>query len=170
MEVIDGFLPEWQFFALNNLLMGKDSDFPWYYTPFVDYVGVSPKDDADLHNCQMHHWLLRPWDLYQSPFLHHIVGPVMEKLNSKKLFSAKTNMQFRSPHVYPMVFHKDVGDIQCRTVVLYMNTTDGPTIFENGNRVDCVANRAVIFDSQLLHCSSTPSNSKNRCVININCE
>lgn len=170
MDIIDGFLPDQTFVALQQLFMGNGSEFPWYYNPFIDYVSSTINGEGDLHNNQMYHWLCRPWDCAISPFADQILPPIMERLNSTKLYSSKVNMQFRSSGVFRMAFHRDVGDVLCRTGVLYMNSTDGPTVFENGKIVECVANRIVLFDSQLLHASTTATNARVRCVINVNCE
>ena len=169
MEVIDNFLPDDEFVLLRELLIGENSEFPGYCSPWVDYAGSGLDGEGELHNCQMFHWLLRPWDSAPSPFLTQVVGPIVKVLNSSYLYGAKANLQFRSPSVVPMVFHKDVGEVQCRTVVFYVTGTDGPTVFADGTEVQSVANRALVFDSQLLHCSSTHTNSKVRCVVNVNC-
>ena len=49
-----------------------------------------------------------------------------------------------------------------------MNTNNGWTEFENGDRVDSVENRLVIFDSQMKHAGNTSTDQKIRVLINFN--
>ena len=51
-----------------------------------------------------------------------------------------------------------------------MNTNDGYTEFENGHRVESVANRVVIFDSNIKHTGVSCTDEKRRVVINFNGE
>lgn len=55
-----------------------------------------------------------------------------------------------------------------KTAIMYFNTTNGATHFEDGSKVDCVDNRVVIFNSKLKHSSSTCTDQNQRVVLNIN--
>ena len=55
-----------------------------------------------------------------------------------------------------------------KTALLYLNTCNGFTEFEDGERVESVANRLVKFDGSKLHNSSTCTDQKVRAVISIN--
>ena len=53
-------------------------------------------------------------------------------------------------------FHVDFRDPSIKRSsscgrLLYMNTTNGPTVFEDGEEIDCVENRLVIFDGLRRH-------------------
>lgn len=61
-------------------------------------------------------------------------------------------------------FFPPVGLMVC---CYYLNTCDGYTHFEDGSKVDCVANRAAIFPGKYLHGSSTTTNANWRQAINI---
>ena len=49
-----------------------------------------------------------------------------------------------------------------------MNTNDGYTKFEDGTKVESVANRMVTFPNSMKHTGTTTSNSEYRLVINFN--
>ena len=65
------------------------------------------------------------------------------------------------------MYHHDYDDM--KTAVFYINTNNGYTEFENGVRVNSVANRVCIFDSNLRHRGTTHTEGDNqRIVVNFN--
>ena len=53
--------------------------------------------------------------------------------------------------------------------ILYMNTNNGYTKFESGEKVESVENRLVTFPNSLRHAGSTNNcDAMYRCVMNIN--
>jgi len=64
--------------------------------------------------------------------------------------------------------HTDVSVI-CTTGIFYLNTNNGETIFENGERVKSVENTFVTFPSNLRHTGTTNTcNAAYRVVLNFN--
>ena len=55
-----------------------------------------------------------------------------------------------------------------KTAIFYVNTNNGWTEFKKGGKVKSVANRIVIFDSQLYHQGYTCTDQKRRVVMNFN--
>ena len=49
-----------------------------------------------------------------------------------------------------------------------INTNNGKTFFKDGFEVDSVENRMVIFDGNMIHAGSSTTDTKTRCVINLN--
>ena len=49
-----------------------------------------------------------------------------------------------------------------------MNTNNGKTIFKHGEEVNSVANRMVIFNSNLEHAATSHTDEKTRVVVNFN--
>ena len=54
------------------------------------------------------------------------------------------------------------------TGIYYVNTNNGFTLFENGEKVKSVANRLMIFDGLEKHCSVVQTDETARYIININ--
>ena len=52
--------------------------------------------------------------------------------------------------------------------ILYLNTNDGYTCFEDGNKIKSIENRFVAFDSSLKHSGTTCTDEPRRIVLNIN--
>ena len=60
-------------------------------------------------------------------------------------------------------------DFPCSTTaILYINTNNGYTKFKKGGKVKSVANRMLIFDSQLEHAGVTCTDALRRVVVNFN--
>ena len=54
------------------------------------------------------------------------------------------------------------------TAILYVNSNNGYTLFEDGTKVESVENRIVLFDSNLRHTGTTCTEEKVRIVVNFN--
>jgi len=52
--------------------------------------------------------------------------------------------------------------------LLSLNTCDGYTRFETGEKIDSVANRIIFFDPSIRHTSTNTTNDKRRININFN--
>ena len=55
-----------------------------------------------------------------------------------------------------------------KTSILYLNTNNGYTRFEDGTKVESVANRMVTFPNQMMHTGTTTTDSEYRLVLNLN--
>ena len=154
MKIIDNFLND------NDFKLVKDtfqvSNFPWYYTPFQ----VKPGDNSFMF-CH----LFVNDDKRHSLFTDSM-RPFLNKLNIKKLLRIKANLTTKKQVQIKGEMHTDFKN--CTTAIWYLNTNNGYTLFENGNKVECVENRMVIFDSNLKHCGVESNDSETRIVINFN--
>lgn len=171
--IIDNFLDEDIFEKIYKMLLMENNGFPWYYSGFVS-------DENDIHRLTLKN------DIINSRYFHHnfylsdeqygikwnknfynILKPFLEQLNISELLRIKTNL-FPSTHkVYQHPFHRDYL-FPHQGAILYMNTCDGGTCFEDGTMVESVANRVLFFDSSIPHASTTCTNDKCRVNINVN--
>ena len=94
----------------------------------------------------------------------------MRKINALSLIRIKANLQLRDSSIKESGMHTDVNIIsqKQKTGVFYINTNNGKTIFQDGQKVDSVENRMVIFPSSLHHNGTTHTDTLYRCVINLN--
>ena len=112
-----------------------------------------------------------PWngDQYHSSSFFSIIEPNLKLLGVTKLYRIKANLNPRTVFHRKGGWHIDfVNDPPFKTAVYYVNTNNGWTEFKNGGRVKSVANRMVIFDSNLEHQGVTCTDEKRRVVINFN--
>ena len=54
------------------------------------------------------------------------------------------------------------------TSIFYMNSTDGPTLLEDGTEIECRANRLVTFPNETRHAAVLCTDAPYRVVINLN--
>ena len=156
MEVIDDFLPSYQFKELQSLLMGMD--FPWFYNDSICYEG-------DGLSQYKHTFYKRTTDM-ESNYLS-IFNYCLSLLRIKELWRIKANARPKSLFKRFSCYHRD--DFPCSTTaILYINTNNGYTKFKKGGKVKSVANRIVIFDSDLEHRGVTCTDEQRRVVINFN--
>ena len=154
MKIIDNFLDE------NNFKLVKDtfqtSNFPWYYTPFQ----VKPGDDSFMF-CH----LFVNDDKRHSQFTESM-RPFLNKLNIKKLLRIKANLTTKKQEHIKGEMHTDFEN--CTTAIWYLNTNNGYTLFDRGDKIPSQENRVVEFDSNLKHCAVDHTDTKYRIVINFN--
>lgn len=117
--------------------------------------------------------------LYDYQLVHQIYGnyryvsplnlePFFRDLGANAIVRCKANLNPRTSEIVKHSYHTDVT-FNCKTALLYLNTCDGYTEFEEcGTRVESVAGRVVIFPSQLRHTGTSCTNAKKRIVINTN--
>tara|TARA_R100000008_G_C3572653_1_gene163194 strand:- start:1046 stop:1528 length:483 start_codon:yes stop_codon:yes gene_type:complete len=158
MEVIDNFLPDYNFNLLQSALMG--GNFRWYYNKEI--VG----DNDGFNEFQFINFLYR--DEKNKSSFFHLLDLCISKLNIKKLHRVKVNLRPKTFFKIKSGWHIDYPDMT--TSILYINTNNGFTKFKNGKKVKSVANRLVTFDSNLRHCGYSCTNKQVRVVVNFNYE
>ena len=158
VEVIDDFLPNSQFQSIEKILMGDW--FPWYYNPYVVHKG-----DGKSQFTHVFFNDAPPWNGKKSEYFH-LWMPCVQKLKCHSLNRIKANLTQRTVFHRKSKHHIDVKDML--TAIFYINTCNGYTRFKKRPNVKSVANRMVIFDSNLQHSGVTCTNSQVRAVVNFN--
>ena len=162
-KIIDNFLEEAEFKTIQQTLLGNE--FPWYFNQGVTYQDLSTDY---LYNFQFVH---KFWNVVghvgQSEWAP-LLDPIITKIDPAILLRVKANLMPVTTERIVHQLHIDLVNVRCTTAVLYLNTNNGATIFEDGSEVQSVANRLIYFDSTVRHTSSTCTDKKARCVINFN--
>tara|TARA_B100001996_G_scaffold193209_1_gene147885 strand:- start:30 stop:539 length:510 start_codon:yes stop_codon:yes gene_type:complete len=169
MEVIDEFLDSSQFESLYDFMMGDE--IPWYFNSYVDYATGDYRFIDDPDNYQFVHNFYTIGKESHS-YLLPTLAPIIEKINCKKLLRVKSNLNPRTSNHIKRNFHIDSDRTwnKHKTSILYINTNNGWTEFEDGSKVNSVSNRMVIFDSPIKHAGITCTDEKSRVLINFNYE
>lgn len=166
--VIDDLLPIEQFNEIRNTMLSNN--FPWFYN---DGVNFSTENDLDLF--QFTHLF---YDNYQPKSSYtNILSCVVDKLEAIALVRIKANLLTRTSNNIIHGMHIDIlasennlntCAFKGKTAVYYVNTNNGYTLFDDGNKVESLSNRLVIFDSDIKHSGTSCTDQKIRCVINFN--
>lgn len=158
MLVIDDYLDINYFNKLSVLF--NSNEFPWYYQP-----NITLKDDIG-HGAFVHTFYRG--DSSNSSFLPAL-HQLFNKLEIKKILRAKVNLYPRTDSMVIHQRHVDIPELDTpyQTALLYINTNNGKTIFDNQS-VDSIENRIAIFDNSMYHSSTTCTDKKIRITLNIN--
>ena len=157
VKVVDNFLPEYQFKQIQDMLIEKDPIFPWYYNDDICY-----ENDGKF---QFTHTFYNHNDGTKS-YYYSLLDACQNKLGVKKLVRIKANLNTRTLFHRKTGWHYDFEDMT--TSILYLNTNNGWTAIKGYGKVENVANRMVIFDSNLQHSGVTCTDKNRRVVINFN--
>ena len=153
MKIIDDFLSEDEYQDLCSFI--QDSRFPWTYGKTI----------SESKFCQLTHCFYQfdvPTQFFQN------VEFFREKLEMASLVRIKANLNpvTETLQIHDDAWHNDFDNMT--TAIYYLNTNNGFTKFENGDKVNSVANRIVIFDSNLKHTGTSCTDSYARLLINFN--
>jgi len=155
MQIQKNFLNPHTFIELIDII--NDTRFPWYY----------PQSNGEP--CQYINLLY-----YDNQFFIDVNSKLMEclctltnQLNAIALLKIKVNA---TPRNAPeQIWHTDWQiSTPSKTCVLYLNTCDGYTEFRSGKKIYSEENTAVIFDTDLEHRGTPPTNVDRRLVLNVN--
>ena len=160
-KVIDDALSPQAFDKLARL--AHSQQLLWQFSDYVaDEDGVSKSDNLEYYHVakmyEDHH-----------PISKNIkyVEPVFDFLKIKALIRCRFLMYPNHGKQIKHLQHRDFA-YEHKAALLYLNTNDGITEFEDGNVVEPKANRLVIHDGSLLHNSNTCTDSKVRTLLSVN--
>jgi hypothetical protein len=160
-EIKDNFLDDVSFTQIQSVFI-DNPNFPWFYSNGISELDTS----SDVYKFQFTHSLFKENQGIASDFFQYI-KPLINQINPKVLIRVKANLGTPTPINLEGGYHTDI-DLVCKTAVFYLNENDGYTLFEDGTKVETKKNRFVSFDSHNKHTGVSQTNSRVRCVININ--
>ena len=100
--------------------------------------------------------------------------PIFEIIQLMSLWRVKANLLTKTSNIVENSLHIDNNILskeklkQWTTSIVYMNTNNGYTKFEDGTKVESVANRMVTFPANMKHTGTSCTDEKIRVVINFN--
>ena len=174
MKIEDNFLEQDIFLRLQKIMMGAGC--PWYYNPIIDSA-----DDIDKF--QFVHLFYDNYTPTSDKI--EILSSILNKIEPISLCRIKANLLTRTSNIVENEFHQDMGRMyqngveidtsvhekilsQITTSIFYVNTNNGYTKFEDGTKVESVANRLVTFPNATIHAGTSCTDEKTRVVINFN--
>lgn len=158
MKTYDNFIDKSDFFIIQQLLLGPN--FPWY----LNEAGKSG-DDPSLNNFQFTHTFYKDHQIHSG--FYDAILPLINKINPKALIKVKANITTVTDEIHYFDMHTDF-DYECTTSVFYINTNNGLTVFESGEQNESKENSLLEFNSLLPHTGTTSTDTKVRCLINLN--
>ena len=187
IKIEDNFLKQEKFdeieLIINPMLNESILNFPWYFRykyyaePDITVTGTPSHhkyslNDEALDQFQFTHTFYDD-NAPQSPYMQQI-NCFLDLLQPVALFRIKGNLLTRLPTIVSHPFHVDMGFLseekqkEWTTSIFYVNTNNGYTIFEDGTKVESVANRMLTFPANMKHTGTTCTDQQSRIVINFN--
>jgi hypothetical protein len=168
IEIIDNYLSKEHHENIKSTLTSLD--FPWYLQKDCKvgkrWIEKNVLEDSRI-DFQFIHGFYKDFFFHSHHF--NLILPIIDQLKPSALIRIKANLTTYANKVMPFHYHLDNEDsIKCKTAIYYVNTTNGPTIFETGEKIECIQNRMIIFDSTIKHTGTTHTDEKFRCVLNFN--
>ena len=163
IEIIDDFLDKEEFDNLCNSII-NNYEFQW---TFEHNIVSSKFKNNRVDSWKYFYFFHLFYHEIQLSKFYEILLPLFKKVGFKTCIRAKANLYPNSDILYEHEMHTDysfshVGGSLC------LNSCDGYTKFEDGTKVDSIANRFYTFDASYKHCSTTTTNVPVRVNINLN--
>lgn len=155
VKIYDNYLDEDYFKSIADTM--TSDNFPWFIAS-----GVNTPNDGKR---QFIHVFYRA-NLPNSGYFD-LLQPMLDGLMSASIIRVKANLTPKTNQIVKQGFHRD-QEFKCKVGILYVNSNNGFTEFEDGTVVESVANRFVLFDNDMKHTGTTCTDAYERMVININ--
>jgi len=165
IKLIDNFLPEDTFKDFKNIFF--DSKFPWYFSE----ISVHEGDNFPMF-CHIVYMDMQPqsfvWEMIQSMLINRLGLKI-----NQSILRVKANAIQRSKSIEKTALHYDIIShndevLPHNVAIIYLNNNDGYTFFEDGAKIESVANRCIIFPGNLKHAGTSCTNAPLRAILNIN--
>ena len=128
--VNDNFLSQQDFETIRNEI--TTTEFQWSFSQYVDSPNEEPTPGQFVHTAYY-------GSIPISDFYNRLAPILEQKLDCCCLYRIKLNLQPRLPEPFTYMFHSDLShdfeeDVASHwtTAILYINTNNGYTEFENG--------------------------------------
>ena len=161
IEIFDNYLSKEDFGNIKNIFVDNEK-FPWHYTPGIAY----PDEIKQVDKFQFFNLMYRNDIGIKSSYYPDLM-PLFNKINPKEILRVKVNLGTRTSTHIEGGMHIDTK-MKLTTAIFYLNTNNGFTVFESGERVDSIENRLVTFDSSIMHSGFSQTDSNIRVVLNLN--
>ena len=168
VKIQDNFLPKEEFVILRDTLLGQP--FPWYFNTII----VDADDDRETSPGFLVHQIYNT-NIPRSPYFNSHFIPLLEALDVDVLLRIQINLNWRLPKPFFCRFHVDrqrlMGEdfiAQWFTSIFYINTNNGYTELETGEKIESVANRLVTYPLNIMHRGVTQTDTQQRVLINFN--
>ncbi len=165
IKIKNNFLNQKTFNEIKKVMLSPH--FPWYYND----TKIDEQNKKDLNNYQLTHTFFVNNSVNSGAY--NLIEPVLQKLKVKELIRIKANLVPRTSKIHRFQKHID-QEFNCKGAILYINSNNGCTIFEEGRRdgsskhVTSKENRIVFFNANKKHQGTTCTNEKIRVLINFN--
>ena len=166
VQIFNNFLEPEVFLEIKKFIMSPRCQ--WRY---VNYIAHKDGRDNDSDGYFVHSFKdCHPKtfeDRYpESPHFPLIVK-ILDKIKYQNILRIRSSLYPRRDVQKPDPFHVDYN-FPHKVCIFYVNTNNGYTMFENGEKIPSVENQLATFDGSEKHCSVVQTDTSARYIVNIN--
>jgi hypothetical protein len=159
MKIIKNFLLKEDFLKLKNIF--TSNNFPWFMAPVITN---NFKHFQHFHIFYMNQQINSNY--------YDLMLPILKLIDPFIILRIKVNLIIRNEKIIEHGMHTDFGekvkDCKITTGILYINSNNGYTKFENGKKILSEENKFIEFDEKLMHTGTSCTDEPFRIVINFN--
>jgi len=176
VQIYDNCLPLDVFRKIQDIFLGDK--LPWGYNKEIvskDFKIKSPIDGYDDDTTfQFSHGFYNI-STYLWSNTTEIIVPILDILNVKAWIRVKANLRSKNFKHLAGGWHYDIINpftnlphTDSITAILYINTNNGYTLMETGDKIKNIENRLVLFPCNTLHTGIAQTDTKIKVTINFN--
>ena len=158
--VRDNFLAKGDWTQLDNLV---HNNMPWY---------LQKEQVIDADDGRWFSHIIYDEDVPKSDVYNPITKIFKSYLKYVTLCRLNVNLLLKQEIPSVSYFHTDLDESidkeKITTAIFYLNTNNGATEFEGGDRIDSVRNRLVMFPADTFHRAIGQTDTAERIVLNFN--
>jgi hypothetical protein len=155
VKIINNCLTRIDFLNIKETIYSNN--FSWYLNFGVNYIGDG--------KTQLTHTFYNNY-VSNSVFFENLI-PIIKTINPLALIRIKANLLLKTDKIIKHGFHTD-QNYNSSTAIFYINSNNGYTEFENGQKIYSEENKLVIFDNFIKHTGTTCTDQNERIVLNFN--
>jgi hypothetical protein len=159
MKIIKNFLPKEDFLKLKDIFV--NDNFPWFMGAVLT---------NDFKHYQHSHFFYHHQKINSD--YYHLMVPILKLIDPFLILRIKVNLIMKNEkiieHGMHIDFEEEVKDCKITTGILYINSNNGYTKFENGKKILSEENKFIEFDAKLMHTGTNCTDEPFRIVINFN--
>jgi hypothetical protein len=187
-KIVDNFLDQDLFIRVKGLLCSNE--FPWF---FQENISIAEDESDDLYNFGFSHVFFRNGQINSNLFqaINPILDALSKEIGCNYLLKARADLTVFCKEKHLHQIHKDLFEDHITAIlyftdsaaetVLYKSISDHSTpeelnryinlnkdSFEISASILPKENRLLYFDGKILHTGHSPSDRKNRILLNFN--
>ena len=166
VQIFNNFLDQEVFLEIKKFIMSPRCQ--WRY---VNYIAHKDGRDNDNDGYFVHSFKdCHPQtfeDRYPESPDFPLIVKILDKIKYRNILRIRSSLYPRRDVQKPDPFHIDYN-FPHRVCIFYVNTNNGYTMFENGEKIPSVENQLATFDGNEKHCSVVQTDTPARYIVNIN--
>ena len=166
VQIFNNFLDQEVFLEIKKFIMSPRCQ--WRY---VNYIAHKDGRDNDNDGYFVHSFKDCHPQTFEDRFPESphfpLIAKILDKIQYQNILRIRSSLYPRRDVQKPDPFHIDYN-FSHRVCIFYVNTNNGYTMFENGEKIPSVENQLATFDGSEKHCSVVQTDTPARYIVNIN--